>query len=630
MINPQSTVSQSRVKEPPVPTTAHTLHLGITLIHFAAALAALVMTIVVAVYSLGEKCNTDSCQPMLYITSTFLSSRRLEANSGWAVPTQRTLFNSDDVKRDQNALAEIGTGPTYTGYAFTHFYECMHSAKMADAACLYPDSFSDYYKCMTNTSSPVKTALQACNIFPTISSKYTHFMTSEDYISCIGSQPLLKNSVSVRASRNVFRACLAKSQWPFFENQLDVDTSVFLGSYNWALFLTAGLAVMTSFAVYSASWLEDGPVRYGQPEYFMRLGLFWTFLSWLWNLAFFVIFILIAFRETGAFESNGGLPTTVSTTLATLGIFAVTLLYFGNELFVPGQWTFLAHPLRGAGRSFEVVHKIVKHYHHHKDGYHQQAEMDPARKNLLSADLGLPMPNPSAPEYKIDDHTVARYYTPPLLATWADGYIADALIFLGMAGATQQLTNDQAWNIAVLITAYRLLNMMIASFMYECFMNNLSLEPDVNAKKFQTRAVFWDRDSASHNDPHLSTRVMALSTQIAALYLYIGVLFLVFNGNVVLSDVKIFRDFVICCFVVPEILRMLLHLYCQFWTYGTKSSSWLILNTSMLVWTWDVVCRVVFISIVVLQTDKTYQGTREYLIQQSNTILRDFIAVFVF
>jgi hypothetical protein len=32
----------------------------------------------------------------------------------------------------------------------------------------------------------------------------------------------------------------------------------------------------------------------------------------------------------------------------------------------------------------------------------------------------------------------------------------------------------------------------------------------------------------------------------------------------------------------------------------------------------------------VLQTDKTYQGTREYLIQQSNTILRDFIAVFVF
>jgi hypothetical protein len=385
---------------------------------------------------------------------------------------------------------------------------------------------------------------------------------------------------------------------------------------------------MTSFSVYSASWLEDGPVRHGQPEYFMRLGLFWTFLSWAWNVAYLIVFILIAFRETNNFEGNGGLPTTVTTTLATLGLFLGTIAYFGNELFVPGQWTFLAHPLRGAERSTEILHKIVKHYHHHKDRmYPADPAADPSYKSLLGGDLGLPMPNPSKAEYLVEDHLVARYYTPPLLATWADGYIADVLIFLGMAGATQQLTNEQAWNLAVLIGGYRLLNMMISRFMYECFMNNLSLTDQVNAAKFKIKSVFLGNKDSSDEDPHLSTRVMALSTQIAALYLYIGVLFMVFNGNVILSDVPIFRNFVICCFLVPEIIRIALHLYCQFWNTNSKSSSWFILNISMFVWTWDVICRVVFISIVMLQTDRTFQGTREYLIYQGNTLLRDFITL---
>ena len=604
------------------PTTAHTVHLGLTLLHFLTAVGALVMTIVISVYSLGDKCTPDTCQSLIYITSTFLSSRRIEGNTGWAVATTRTPLNSNDnVQYPAKDLAV----PKSNGYAFTHFYECMHSARVADQTCNFPDSYDDYYKCVTNNTA-VNTAITSCNILMTgVGGSVRHFLTVDDYVACISSASVLKNSVSPRASRNVFRACISRNQWPFFEVQQDIDSPVLLGSFNWALFLTAGLAIMTSFSVYSASWLEDGPVRHGQPEYFMRLGLFWTFLSWAWNLAFFIVFILVAFRDSNNFEANGGLPTTVTTTLATLGLFAVAIVYFGNELFVPGQWTFMAHPLRGAGRSTEILHKIVKHYNHHKEKMEGQA--DPAYKSLLGADLGLPMPNPAKGEYMVEDHLVARYYTPPLLATWSDGYIADVLIFLGMAGATQQLTNDQAWNLAVLIGGYRLLNMMISRFMYECFMNNLSLTDKVNAAKFKIKSVLLGRKDAGEEDPHLSTRVMALSTQIAALYLFIGVLFMVFNGNVVLSDVKIFRDFVICCFLVPEIIRIALHLYCQFWNMNGKTSSWLILNVSMFVWTWDVICRVIFISIVMLQADKSYQGTREYLIYQGNTLLRDFITL---
>jgi hypothetical protein len=597
-----------------------TLHVGITILHMVVAVFALVMSIIILVFTLGGNgnCTVDSCQPMLFITSTFLSSRRTESNVGWPVVTERTSFN-DPLK--QYPLIDT---TNKLGYAFTHYYECMFEAKMASVACGSNDNLSSFYTCVT-TNAGTLPGLTTCNVLPSANSAVqSHFMTSEEYITCIDNVPALRNAISTRASKNVFRACLAKSQWPFVEYQLDLDTPVFLGSYNWGLFLVVGLAVMTSFGVYSISWKEDGPVSKGEPEYFKRLGLFWAWTAWLWNLGFLVVFLLIAFRESGNFEANGGLPTTVSTTLVTLGLLGFALVYFGNELFVPGQWQFLSHVYEGSG-----VHKIVKHYHHHTAASVEHVPLMDLSGSLSSGkgELGLPMPGPSR-EYMVTDALVSKYYTPPLLSTWADAYIADAVIFLGVAGATQQVTTEFAWNLFVLIGCYRLLNSMIARFMYECFMNNFSLEDEVNAKKFTIKPAFTQSES-NHKDPHLSSRVMALSTQIGAIYLYIAIVYLAFNGNIPLSDFKTFKDFTICCFVVPEALRILLHLYCQFYNNMSKTSSWLILNTSMFIWTWDLLCRTILISIIFLQGDSSYMGTREYLVRMTNTLLRDYITALV-
>ena len=596
-----------------------TIHVGFVFVHTVCAAAALGFSIVFLVYALASNCSPDSCQSMLYITSTFLSARRVESNVGWPVTTERTLF------RDPTKQYPLIDTTSSTGYGFTHFYECMHSARMADLVCNFPDSFSDYYTCMTNsTPSPLRNALSPCNVFPTVSN-YSHYMTSEDYLTCLNWQPVLRNSISSRASRNVFRACLAKSQWPFVEFQLDVDSPTLLGSYNWALFLSVGFAIMTSFAVYSMSWKEDGPVTKGEPSYFMRLGLFWAWIAWLWNLGFFVVFLLVAFRETGNFENNGGVPTTVSTTLVTLGLLALVLVYFGNELFGESQWEFLAHALQGTG-----YHKIMKHKAY-KRFFDKSATplMDPTG-NARGGELGAPMPGASR-SYTISDMQVSKYYTPPLLATWADGYIADAVIFLGVAGATQQVTTDQAWNFFVLMGSYRLLNMMIARFLYECFMNNISLEESVNDSKFTIKPVFLTVGHENrHSDPHLSIRVMALSTQISAIYLYIAIAYLSFNPGSPLADFKLFREFVIFGFMIPEAIRILLHVYCHTWYFRSKASSWLLLNTHMFVWNWDIACRLIFLSIIMLNTDNSLQGTREYLQRQSNTLLRDFLVSFAY
>ena len=605
-------ISNNRVIEHEKVTTGETVHVVLVGLHSICSVAALALSVVFIIYSLGSNCSPESCQSMLFITSTFLSARRVESNVGWPVATERTLF------KDPTKQFPLTDGTSFTGYAFTHFYECMHSARMADLSCNFFDSFSDYYSCMTNsTPNPVRTALAACNVFPTVSN-YSHYMTSEDYITCLNWQPALRNSVSSRASRNVFRACLSKSQWPFAEYQLDVDSSSFLGSYNWALFISIGFAVTTSFAVYSMSWKEDGPVQNGEPGYFMRLGLFWAWTAWIWNLGLLIICLLIAFRETGSFESNGGLPTTVSTTLVTLGLLGIVLVYYGSELFTHNQWKFLAHALEGTGYHKITKHKVFKRFFNKQD----TPLLDP---NGAPGELGSIMPGASR-SYEVTDMEVAKYYTPPLLSTWADGYIADAVIFLGVAGATQQVTTDQAWSIFVLIGSYRLLNMMIARFMYECFMNNFSLEQSVNDSKFKIKPVFMSLgDSNRHDDPHLGIRVMALSAQIAAIYLFSAILYLFFNPGAVFASFDLFRSLTIFGFLIPEIIRISLHVYCQVWYSKSKSSSWLLLNVHMFVWNWDLACRLIILAIIMLGTNEFTQGTRNYLIYQSNTLMRDFI-----
>jgi hypothetical protein len=102
-------------------------------------------------------------------------------------------------------------------------------------------------------------------------------------------------------------------------------------------------------------------------------------------------------------------------------------------------------------------------------------------------------------------------------------------------------------------------------------------------------------------------------------------LYLSFNGSALISDFPIFQFFVVFCFMIPEAIRTALHIFCQIWNIGGKSSSWLILNVHMFVWNWDVALRLVFISLIILQSNGDWLATRQYLVNQTNTLLRDFL-----
>lgn len=221
---------------------------------------------------------------------------------------------------------------------------------------------------------------------------------------------------------------------------------------------------------------------------------------------------------------------------------------------------------------------------------------------------------------------VSKYYTPPLIASWADGYLADACIFIGLAGATGQLTTALCWQMFALVFFYRLLNMMIARFMYECFMNNASEAPEVNAYKVLiNNPKSWHAPMASL-DVKLSLKAMALSTQIAALYLIVALGYLIFNSTGGLMDFPPFYYFFIFGFIIPEFFRVALHVYCQVAQPKGEDGTWLILNPYMAIWCMDLVVRIVVICVVVFDTRST-PGTRKFLIDNSNALVRDYLPI---
>lgn len=616
-----------------------TLHMGLTLGHLLVTVTSVVLSVVFVIYALGVGCNTSDCNPLVFITSTFFSSNKVGSLAGWAVATQRAQ------------LGEVVQYPTdKDAFAFSHYFECMASAQMANVACPTTDPLAGYTFCLRNTTS-TNAALTACDALSTSFSQ--PWPTSEEYLQCLFRFDAMRNSVSIRGSQNVFRLCVAKSMWPFFEVQQTMDTPLFLGSFNWIILIAVGFLSMTSFAVYTASPVEQGLVKKGEPQYLMRLGTLWTFLSVVWLFTFLILFLVVAVRHHTVFEDNGGLPTTGSTTVITLVVLSSCFVYFLSEIVEARDFEFRVHAYH-----FLKHHggNAADHMRHAYDAASKHGKVIFSKFKQESA-LGTSMLNPGLEEYSIDAKGVAEYYTPPLIAVWADAYFPDACIFLGAAGATGQLTTDQAWNLFSLFMFYRLLNMMIARFMYQCFMNNLSFRdtdefkyndenhkivtypsemfrsmtakdnkkgsPDDTRPLLAPKVTKYDPKAVS---PHINIQVMALSTQISAIYILSALCFMVFNENSPLSDFSLFRWFFLLGFLIPEGLRISIHLICQVRDPEPDSVPWNLLNAYMFVWIWDLCVRIIFISIIFFST-AGYPGTLHFLADKSGDLLETYTAI---
>jgi hypothetical protein len=635
---------KSKYGLPKIPTSdspiTYVVHVGLIVFHLLVVVAALVVSCWTVALALNQYCNDGQCKASVYITKTFYSTNDIGSSAGWAVATERAQ------------LGELIQYPTDKDvFAFSHYFECMHTARMADAKCSPDKPVADYVFCLKNDTSVsgAKAALDACDTLSVSHSK--PWPTAEDYLACIYSYPVMANTVSNRASQNVFRSCVAKSLWPFFEAQQGLDSPLFLGSYNWLILLVVGLICMTSFGVYTASPWEHGMVKHGEADWHMRLGALWIFISFAWNLAFFIVFLVVAMRAGTDVAGDDAVPTTSTTTNLTLFFLGAHVLYFACDL---------ADSLTSSSFVVQVFKHATKSMHYKE---HQQTEEvkdhgrvvfrrgEPHEKMDSQMGLASNMPAGHLKEYTINDHEVAKYYTPPLLQAWADGYLADCLILLGMMGATGHVTTRQAWSGFTLVLFSRLLNSQIARYLYQCFMNNLAFsDMDINLNKMyheiqtypgqmvsnpgQALAHFNKNhklapdgsDATDTKEAHLNIQVMALSTQISNIFLFSGLIFLTCDGDSPMLSVETFRIYIILAHIVPETLRTVTHLLCQFVPPAPNSVPWTLLNTFMFIWTWDLAVRVCFVAYVVLSLSPA-EGTRRFLFEQSYQLLDVFLPI---
>lgn len=575
---------------------------------------------------LGKGCDVDTgCQSMLFITTTFLSAKRIETSLGFPVGNERDSMGLVT----QPPFNDPASATKDRTYQFGHFIECMYTARMADRTCPPTLTLTNYAACVQNTTL-IAGGLSTCATFPTVGG-YSHWPTSEEYIACLWNNPLLQNSESRRASQNVFRACVEQTLWPFFEVPQTLDSPIVFGSYNWGLLLLAGLVVFTSFGVYTFSPYETGHIKRGEGQLWMRLGLLWSSSALVVNLIFFIIMVIVAFRESGNFQSNGGVPTTFSTGMATILATGAAFLYFLSIVLLPTGRKFVAI-LRNPTGDVAIIESVPV----------KTETTDFERQNLMASTFPVVapgvQPQPGVIKYELTADQVTKMYTPPLLAIWSDSYLADFCIVLGVAGATGQLTTDSTWLLFALTFTYRLLNMIISRCMSDAFMNNARLNDVVNQakNKIVTRPGIYDLRKTDYTRPkdpsdvHLNTNVIGLSTQLSALFLLFAICVLVFNDNVVSGDFLIFRSFMIVCFVIPELLRLLVHLYFQIAYDPEKMGEvpWLLYNSFFFIWLWDFAARIIIVLIIFTDVAGN-PGTFDFLKSQTGLVMRDYVSAMV-
>jgi len=581
-------------------------------LHLLVALAVWVIATIMflTVFTCG---SDDACRP--YGVITFLSTTDSVESRGWPVVTEK----ANELPATKNNL-----------WPLDPYYTCMQAANIANASCSTSAPVDVYAACLQGNAA-TKTALATCTGFAA-NNQFVGWPTGDQFMGCLFNSPALSPYVQSRKVRNGFQACMSQAVYPFFEAAVSPDSTIFLGSYNWGLLGSLGLLGMSFFAVYTGSPMVTGDVRYGNVGSVHKLGSYWAAFITFMSVAMWVVsFCLFWYFNTNQYNN-------VTTGILAFSVLSTLVGYFGLEWmdFWGGEYMSLRvnNPFtlhRSKTNVVEQRHRNIYSERNRQDeaerikrdverarqeaeraqeqrDYYAQRDTNEFEKKLsleVPARLGL-MPYADESKYEINSHNVDSYAS-PLMAVWADGYcVCDGLIWLGVAGATGQLTTDFAWNMFTLVVLFRVNNANIARLLYECF----HADRGDQIEDFQTAHPAL---SSPVNEAYLDLKVLALALQFANVFFFVAILFVVLNPQQLAGAWwSPFFWFVLLGFIVPEALRLLLHLNCQMYYY--KHHGMVLLMTSQFLFLWDLVVRAILFGVVAWGLDNAYQfGTRGFL-----------------
>lgn len=526
-------------------------------------LSVFVSVVLVFIWMFGELRSDDG--RLTYIVNSYFSSESpMHVDPTWQVASKH--WGLPGGASTTPASATVYT-PYYSNEGLTPMTECMYTAQIALPTCRN-ETLEAYFKCI---KANFNTQLTACEALP--SNKAYLFPIRTDYAECVWKTV----GVNPRYNHTVLQRCMDITFWPIYEVIQDVDSEYFLGSYNWALFLVVGFSFFISIIGYS-SWPfklhEDADnivVKHGKPEtsQFMPRGS-------LAQVAAFFVFVLtvvimvsvMCWDYSQSWNTGNGVPSTVSTQVVVFTCSMAGLVYFLCEL--AEFWD----AKENSNVPSEIASKIES-------------------ANLLSnksIPVAFQMQVPNVNYYlnpNTEDGTISNYdsvlkrYGLYLMKTWADAYFFDVLIFVGIMGCTQHVVLAEVYNLFWLTVTLRLTQMVVNRQLYAGYIRSEDL-----AGTFKNRAF-------------------VLAAELACIFNIINILFIVFNSNRLSIESGVFVAFFVLALVIPESLKLLLHIYLLMDThekigpkqnvvYIPRKAAFTIVLYQFIVM-WDVVVRLIII-----------------------------------
>ena len=550
----------------------------------------------------------DSMDNQQYVVNTFFTEDYSTDTYSWPVLP--------------SSWSGLPNQPPPVGQLFNHYYECLQISQAGFNLC--PNASTTAYQTCLNAN--YLSNLSACNIY---SSAYqSAWPAPGPYGKCISSAFGFNKS-----QYDAFSVCLRLDVWPLYAVPQDIDSPLFLGSYNWALFAVISFFIFSAFAVYTfwpVDFEESLMIEYGKPtgSWFNRLGLAWIVTPISMMVVLIIFVFMVAFRIGGIWNQNNPYPTTISTNSVAITFAGSYLVYFLLE------WLEYWEQTKGRAKQSPRVRHGEQQY----ASVPEEAAAMSAMRSMFY--LGAANPDPAEASKRLLKHDqVLEYYTPTLMVAWADAYVADALFLLAFLGSTLQVDTDDAYNVFWGILFYRLAHCAVARLIYEAYIKNDAESQTAHDAKKQNGIFGGGKQKTEAslgflNPPQLqnqhargydqmaghvkyarnavfSAKVQALSIHVAAVLCLLDVLTILFNPNKVYVEYTMLQMVVVFCFIIPEALRFCGHVIVAVMSW--QDYTLYIAFFVQTIWCWDLMLRLIFLLLLYVDVGGNTPGSRMFL-----------------
>ena len=537
-----------------------------------------------------------------YETTTFLTTTDKYSSDSWQITTQ--------------SWGDLSKPNPTVDTQFNHYFECWWNAQVGWSYCNNA-SVNDYKTCI---QTKFGTQLATC-----ANTSDPNFVSPSlnAYVRCVDNI-LLPDQQSL----NGLKICLRTNPWPLYETPQPVYSWYFLGSYNWATFLILGFGMFSCFVFYASGLITTDEQRdeeeYKEHGWMARIT---TFICALLATLFLIYFLINAFRmqSSSAMGVNYPYPNSLATNTIMFPTALIVFAYFiieALDMFYPGDdKAKIGNRLRDFGKyAYSKVYAPQSRAEASATIAYVNAQGQQMMPPELAAHYRPPHMTPPANirpggmNMKPEAWIPVTYY-PVLTLVWADAYMLDVVMVMGIIGATQQVSTAIAYQLFITVFAYRFINTALARFMYEGYIYN----PDEGMHKlnYNNNIPHVPGFSGTANDKDrihdsvYSVRMQALFLQIASLICVIFVWVTLSNTNIMLSEYSLVMVMLYTWFVVPEFIRIIAHFVVAFDSVSATFKSVLI-NTNYVVWIWDVILRIIFVCLA-LWGSHTFTGTEYFL-----------------